>query len=149
MKKLMIPFILILFYSCEKKDPGVYKNQTNHMEATVVLSSGSTVTFNETGQNVTLGISTIMYNYFGTVINEQEQQVYMSDYGIDFKGGYSPYYNTDNPIRYENDSIPGDTIIYTNINGIHREGNFHFTCVRHFPSLDTVVINGSFKGEFE
>ncbi|MEO8769483.1 MAG: hypothetical protein ABI402_05345 [Ferruginibacter sp.] len=154
MKKVLFISTLFIFYSCGKNDYSIkQKNQGNHMEATILLASGTTITINETGENVTLtkGVG----SFFAFVTNNQSQQVSVNtadnDYNglVECTGNYYPNYASTPQITYENNNyaIPGDTIIYTNISGNYREGSFHLTCIN--PPADTVKMMGSFKGEFE
>ena len=146
MEKIFFALVIFILCSCGKDDPGVKpKNQTNHMEATVTYPSGTVVTLNETGNNVTLA-KDFLGGYFATILTNQNQRVSISDlYG--FECSFYPIYDAGGTQPgYNSYALAGDTIIYTLINDTHREGNFKFTCIKGLG--DTVKVAGSFKGEF-
>lgn len=148
MKKILIAAIILGLYSCEKKDPGIKTYPNNHMEATVSFKSGSQLTINETGNNVTFYKSYLTGGTGVKAVNSRNQAVYIGS-GYGYSGSYHTNYLAANDSSYENYALPADTIIYTVTNGNYQEGNFHFTCIYNsLSNPDTVIINGSFKGEY-
>lgn len=147
-------FLFISLMSCKKDDTDEPAN-TNEVNATVVLSSGGTVTISAKGTKAILGLSSPLGGpgYIdGT--NSANAAVYINLYPaitmtgtFGFNQGYTCQYRPDvtsmtSPI-YTNSGIDPGSITITTVNDHYLEGSFSAIC-RY--QGDSVIVSGTFKG---
>ena len=156
---LFFSFILICLshLSCNKKDdPPV---NTNEFKATVVLSSGAIISIDAKGTKAAMGCGLLGSGTFVSGSNESNAGVNITAYGvgsacITVPGTYSfrceyrvNTASTNTPIYENHFATNKGSITFTAINNSYMEGYFNAVCVLP-PRVDSVTVNGSFKGNY-
>ena len=155
---VILPGLIFCFnLSCKKKDFfEAYRN--NEIKATIVHRSGATVTFEAKGLDAQLGCATITGSSYGEGNNDLSQRV---GFTLEYKcvtspGTYGSAYfryqpSLNSQSYYENGFFPNqasvttqNTVTFTVVKDHYWEGYFKGEC---WWNKDTVVINGTFKGE--
>jgi hypothetical protein len=150
---LLIPLFL---YSCKKNNDTAPQNN-DEVKATIVPSSGNTITINATGAKAKIGkdIYGIAFYIVGT--NDANAGVNVSFPSITVPGTYSHL------CEYRVNAASQTTPIYINASSFvtnrgnvtitaltdhHIEGTFSATCKTHSGATDSVAVTGSFKGDY-
>lgn len=153
---IALSILLCFFSGCKKNSDTPSPVNNNEMNATVLLSNGSTVIINARGTKAILGVSGPLGSpgYIeGT--NETNNAVYINlfpaitrpgtfNYAQGYRCQYRVNTTSNNTPIYENWSNTAGSITITTVNDSYLEGSF--TAVCRYPPSDSVVISGTFKG---
>ena len=166
MKKNIIYVILLIavFTSACKKKPDAAPPNTNEVNATVVVSPTSTITINAKGSNAKLGCSFWGGGNFISGTNETNAAIYIayvngsgascvSNPGTyNFSCEYRKNGTDSNTPIWSNNGANRGSITFTAINDHYMEGFFNAVSRCNYGScvigVDSVIINGTFKGNF-
>ena len=152
--KFAIPIIVgLLYLACNKERPPL---RGKEVQATIVLSGGSTIVINTSPGNAYIGCSSqYMSSQRQSIIqgiNDAYTAAILLSIGdtcivragtYEFTCQYVKDYNGQR-IPYQNDSVADrGTVTYSVVTNDYVEGNFHAVCKNE---LDSVLVSGTFKG---
>jgi len=161
----VLALLTVFSIACNKKNDTAPPN-TNEFNATVLLTTGATVTINAKGSNAKMGCAILGGGNYVNGINSDNASVYLS-YIYDGSGSASCVsspgtYNlvcefrknvavTNTPI-WRSSGMNRGSITFIVINDHYMEGHFNAvsTCFSGgcVYGVDSVVITGTFKGNY-
>ncbi len=153
----ILVLIIIITSACKKTNDALLPPNNNEVNASVVLSSGTTVIINAKGTKAPMGLSGV-FGAPGFVdgTSASNAAVYIEIYpSISSTGtfvyaqGFRCQYRTNvadpNTPIYQNNGINAGSITFTTVNNNYIEGNFNAVCRLN---TDSVIISGTFKGDY-
>jgi len=150
---MKVATLACLLFSCGKKSSAPSNN--NEFNATVKYVSGSIANVNVKGGPVLMGCSYITGSYYvqGTNSPNGTVSINFPDTSGNCKLGPGTYHNI--TCLYRSDITRGEidyvnrannsSITFTTLTSSIMEGYFSAVC--YFTSMDSVIVNGTFKGD--
>ena len=160
MKKYLLSLIssLIIFCACKKDSSPTLPPNHNEVSATIILSNGSSNTFNASGPKARLGLfSGFSGPGYIDGTNAANAAVYINVYpkisstgtingrNAGFWCQYRQNVTSNSTPIYENSGASSGSITFTSVSNQYLEGSFNAVCRN---GTDSVIVSGTFKGDY-